>query len=649
VVAGRWQRFAVLRLDNIIMAPSSEQVNTFDEQAARVAEWAALLIEPGQVVELRALMVQRRSERPHTEAGFFDSDHLREMAATALQLTKYAKGVYFTLNPVNPDLLARRAYRTNYAHEGELTSDKDVILRRWLLVDADPVRDTLISATDEEKAQASATVQRVRDHLRSRSWPDPIFSDSGNGYHLLYRIDLPAADNGLVERLLQALAAQFSDARVNIDTTVFNPSRICKLPGTLARKGDNIPTRPHRRARLLEVPGQLAFVPEELLQALAAEAPEPAAPHSPQPSTNGSSSGNCEFKSRLLVDKWLSARGVAFRLKSEPDSKGRTVYVLKECPFDHSHGDPDSCIMQAQNGGLSARCFHNSCSGRGWQEFKKAIGAPDPDHWDPPLKRGPKIKGSSKGNTSGTGEKREAHAIILQYFQERYKPVFRRGDQVYSEALRRDIRRTEACATPDIQIITRLVSADNVPVDKEGVVKYNALPAFYAQWSKVAWGSLIAGLPDEETAEEVAESAEAEFLTEVSTGLLQFVTIGLTQYVQGEEVTRTERRPILHFAVRFAKGDRWQSVRGFSIWSRVVNSPAGIPQFEVAIRSELFSQIHFRPLEGMGRTKFSRLCEHYGVGRADKATGKRAVILEQDFLQQALPDLNRVVNDSEQV
>jgi hypothetical protein len=41
--------------------------------------------------------------------------------------------------------------------------------------------------------------------------------------------------------------------------------------------------------------------------------------------------------------------------------------------------------MQADSGKLSARCFHDSCSGKGWQDFKRAIGPPDPEHYDPPL------------------------------------------------------------------------------------------------------------------------------------------------------------------------------------------------------------------------------------------------------------------------
>jgi hypothetical protein len=95
----------------------------------------------------------------------------------------------------------------------------------------------------------------VRAFLDSRGWPAPVVGDSGNGHHLLYRIDLPADDGGIVQRVLQALARRFDTDAVKIDQKVFNPARVCKLPGTLARKGDNIPARPHRRAKFLEVPG----------------------------------------------------------------------------------------------------------------------------------------------------------------------------------------------------------------------------------------------------------------------------------------------------------------------------------------------------------------------------------------------------------
>ncbi|HEY3787613.1 MAG TPA: hypothetical protein VGL71_02105, partial [Urbifossiella sp.] len=126
------------------------------------------------------------------------------------------------------------------------------------------------------------------------------------------------------------------------------------------------------------------IVPRILLEALAGEVAPAIRTESPSPAAPAA---NGAFNSRLMVDRWLQARGVAFRVKDEPDGRNRTVYVLKQCPFDASHADPDACIMQAADGKLSAHCFHNSCEGHGWQAFKEKIGPPAADHFDPPLQR----------------------------------------------------------------------------------------------------------------------------------------------------------------------------------------------------------------------------------------------------------------------
>jgi hypothetical protein len=124
-------------------------------------------------------------------------------------------------------------------------------------------------------------------------------------------------------------------------------------------------------------------VPQELLEALASETPVLVVAALLPSGHNNNGIGT--YTSRLLIDRWLNDRGRAFRVKDQPDGLGRTVYVLKECPFDSAHGDPDSCIMQAADGKLSAQCFHNSCGGKGWRDFKEAIGAPEGNYYDPPL------------------------------------------------------------------------------------------------------------------------------------------------------------------------------------------------------------------------------------------------------------------------
>jgi replicative DNA helicase len=246
-----------------------------DPYVRQVADWLRVFVAPGQVTELRALdAVTPGYRRPHTVSGYFDSDHLEEMALHALELSGGAKGVYFTFNPLQHDLLSRRCNRVDDA--ADTTPDNDVLVRRWLFIDFDPHRVSGVSASDQEKARAWAKAVDVRGYLGSLGWPAPVVGDSGNGYHLLYRVDLPADDGGLVQRVLHALADWFDDWFVKIDRAVYNPARIVKLYGTLARKGDNTPERPHRWSGVVQVPGPLEAVPLDKVAALAARAPAPA-------------------------------------------------------------------------------------------------------------------------------------------------------------------------------------------------------------------------------------------------------------------------------------------------------------------------------------------------------------------------------------
>src|SRR5262249_10877375 len=134
-----------------------------------------------------------------------------------------------------------------------------------------PVRNPKeISSTDEEHEAALYRVRQIRSFLQEQGFPDCVLADSGNGGHGVYRICLPNDDasKALVEDFLKAIAGRFSDDRVKIDTSVFNAGRISKVYGTMACKGDEIPGRPHRQAKILEAPSSLAPVPRSLLENL---------------------------------------------------------------------------------------------------------------------------------------------------------------------------------------------------------------------------------------------------------------------------------------------------------------------------------------------------------------------------------------------
>src|SRR5262249_25957729 len=129
-----------------------------------------------------------------------------------------------------------------------------------------------------------------RDWLSGMGWPFPVQADSGNGAHLLYAISLPNDDlaTDLLKRCLEALDFRFSDQEVAVDGTTYNAARICKLYGTMSGKGDDVPDRPHRVSRILEVPKPLVQVPRDLLEALAAMAPPDEMPYQ-SPAQNGRS------------------------------------------------------------------------------------------------------------------------------------------------------------------------------------------------------------------------------------------------------------------------------------------------------------------------------------------------------------------------
>lgn len=257
----------------------------------------ATLYGPADVFELRVLEGKdRRDGRAFQWAGWFTGDAAEALIDELRRLRGGWHGVYVTANPCDPLLLHRSPNRIEPAKRGATTTDLQIPRRRQLLADFDPViwgsegQIKGIAATDSERAAALERAELVAGELRRAGFPDPVRGDSGNGGHLLYRVDLPA-DSTLPERFARALARLWGDhpgkagewnraATVEIDTSIYNPARIWKLYGTLACKGGGIGDRPWRMARLLEVPiGGADLLTAERLEAwLAAVEPvqEPA-------------------------------------------------------------------------------------------------------------------------------------------------------------------------------------------------------------------------------------------------------------------------------------------------------------------------------------------------------------------------------------
>lgn len=330
----------------------------------------SLLAKPGDVFELRSL--SKVQGQQHVDAGYFDD--FEALARAAVERSGRADGVYITINPVHPGLLSRAPRnRVQRAGNQGTTSDREVRTRRSILVDIDPVRPTGISSTDEEHAKALDLARRIRDDLSAIGWPQPILADSGNGGHLIYGVDLPVDDGGLVSRVLKSLSAKYSTNECKVDEKMFNPARISKIYGTLTRKGENTPERPHRVARIVDAPDELVTVSRELLEALA---PLPAAPRANGQHTNGQHS----YERRDGRPTFDATQWIAQHL---PDAKERAwsegrKWILPVCPFNDSHSRGEAYVVQMHSGAMDAGCLHDSCVW-GWKDLRSKF---EPDAYE---------------------------------------------------------------------------------------------------------------------------------------------------------------------------------------------------------------------------------------------------------------------------
>ena len=306
-------------------------------------------------VELRGLLLVPR-DGSHAWSGTYWDQKAFERDVERAESSGKFKGLYVTLN---------RPYWRDVTNRLELgvrtTTDADIERITRLPFDFDPVRTEANSDADELDA-AKQQGWRLVDFLRARGWPEPLQAMSGNGWHLQYRIDIPAdvETRDILAVIYRGLKLRFDLPEVAFDTSIRNPSRIFRLYGTTARKGEHTADRPQRVSECwIDEPWELVGL--DLLEELARELkplPQPVVPRPRIPLPVDGARGNYQT---LDVVSWFTSNG--HYLRDLGDGKHAVI-----CPWsdEHSEGgvETGTVIWEARDSWPKFRCLHAHCDQR---------------------------------------------------------------------------------------------------------------------------------------------------------------------------------------------------------------------------------------------------------------------------------------------
>jgi hypothetical protein len=199
---------------------------------------------PGEPVEMRY-----RTKSGAVGSGVYTNHEQYINDASAISDDPETEAVWFNLNKIPSDIAGNK-HRLGAA----AVKDEQIVRRKLILVDVEAKRPEEFkrdSATEEEKRQANAEAEKIGSFLDEFGIPYAL-ADSGNGFHLLVRVDLPCNEeiDGLVHKFLKSLQRQVPTAK--IDVAVHNRARVTKLYGTQTRKGRKLSDRPWRSSALLQ-------------------------------------------------------------------------------------------------------------------------------------------------------------------------------------------------------------------------------------------------------------------------------------------------------------------------------------------------------------------------------------------------------------
>lgn len=287
--------------------------------------------------------------------------------------------IYFVLNKIDDACYGRQQSEKIIKSPKITTNDNDIVKRSFVFVDFDPVRKSGTNASNEEFEYAHKRAQQVFVFLRNQGFCEPIICKSGNGLHLVYKVDMPndLETTETLKRFYEYLASVYTDEKVDIDTKVFNLARLCKLYGTMAKKGANLQDRPWRMSEIIYVPKEIEITPIEKFKELADLLPKEEPRALPNQQRRMAYSNNQPFD---LVS-WMNEHGIRYREKKSGKS---TLYELEECPWIETHSDRkkwDSALFVDEFGKITFNCTHSHCKGKTWRDVRLKY---EPNAYDRP-------------------------------------------------------------------------------------------------------------------------------------------------------------------------------------------------------------------------------------------------------------------------
>lgn len=298
-------------------------------------------------------------------AGYYDKT---ETAAKDIvsQLDRSAKAVYFVLNEISEDHLKKGKIK----QRSVMVKDSDILHRNWIFIDIDPVRPAKTNATDEEKKTAEILLDNIINFLRDAGFPKPIVTDSGNGFHAYFKVNLSNTpeNKNLIYNFLKVLDEKFSNEAAKVDTTVYNAGRITKVPGTMTRKGPHTDDRPQRRSLSPLAPEKIETLSQDTIKVVTGLL---------KPSYNKTKGSRAEviktFNKRYLaaevLNRFCKREGSRF-ISPRSTSGDPGIVILNDGRFyshhdsdglsEHSHSPYDALVEYGHTGndeaGLSEAC-----------------------------------------------------------------------------------------------------------------------------------------------------------------------------------------------------------------------------------------------------------------------------------------------------